>query len=157
MSNKIYFSDAIIYILYQYVVLIIWPILDTLSEMNSYTLRLLYLSIFLFILRSFEMQKIWRHQWTKIMISKIMEKKGICQKSCRTTCHVWNGYIRKLLYKVSRIKREWYPLDISSNWKGCYWGKYFYFAMAWNFFFCFILCMFRKKVDANTTAPLAML
>ena len=135
MSNKIYFSDAIIYILYQYFVMIILPILDK-SEMNSYTLRLLYLSIFLFILRSFEMQKIWRHQWTKIMISKIMEKKGICQKSCRTTCHVWNGYIRKLLYKVSRIKREWYPLDISSNWKEVVIEeKYFYFVLAWNLFF----------------------
>ena len=121
--------------------------------MNSYTLRLLYLSIFLFILRSFEMQKIWRHQWTKIMISKIMEKKGICQKSCRTTCHVWNGYIRKLLYKVSRIKREWYPLDISSNWKGCYWGKYFYFAMAWNFFFFALsyVCSEKSWCEYNIT------
>ena len=126
-------------------------------EMDSFILRLLDLSTFLFILKSFEMKKIWRHQWTKIMISKIIEKKGICQKSCRTTCHVWNGYIRKLLYKVSRIKREWYSLDISSNWKGCYWGKIFLFCVGLKSLFCVILCKLRKKVDANTTARLAML
>lgn len=54
--------------------------------------------------------------------------------------------IRKLLYKVSRIKREWYPLDISSNWKGCYWGKIFLFGVGLKSLFCFILCMLRIKL-----------
>ena len=70
-------------------------------------------------------------------------------KSC-WKCHVWNGYIRKTFIKgITRIKREWYPLDISSNWKKVVIEKkYFSCNNLFFLFSCIILCVFRgKKVD----------